>query len=129
MLRMIDYKTAKSILGVSGSSYSNNREVWKKWAIDNGADPTPFNAGGKFAAWVNNRLVPVEAVNKITYAIRFIDYDGTLLREDTDKTEGESVTPPSPTREGYTLTGWKNTTTGIVTPAGTNITVSGNAIY
>jgi len=40
------------------------------------------------------------------FVVRFEDYDGTLLKE-MNVAQGKSATPPSsPTRAGYTFTGW-----------------------
>lgn len=41
------------------------------------------------------------------YTVRFLDYDGKLLKEETDIVAGQSATPPDvPERVGYTFTGW-----------------------
>lgn len=44
------------------------------------------------------------------YTVDFLDYNGTKLADTQYVSEGKSATPPtSPTREGYTFTGWKCT--------------------
>lgn len=41
------------------------------------------------------------------YTVKFLDYDGTLLKEVKDVEAGKSAEPPAdPTRTGYTFTGW-----------------------
>lgn len=107
MLRMIDYNAAKQRLRISGSDYTNNREVWKKWAIDNGADPTPFQPGQRFGVWTNNRLVPVEALTQM-YIITINPNNGQSTY--TIKVPaGQTPNPTTPTRSGYTFTGWSPT--------------------
>lgn len=56
-----------------------------------------------------NRLVPAAAVTlpaAVTYTIRFLDWDGTVLKTES-VTAGSNPTPPAnPTRTDYTFTGW-----------------------
>ncbi len=41
------------------------------------------------------------------YWVRFLDFDGKLLKEETDIVSGQSATPPNdPVRAGFTFTGW-----------------------
>ena len=41
------------------------------------------------------------------YTVKFLDYDGTLLKEVKDVEAGKSAEPPAdPTRTGYTFAGW-----------------------
>jgi len=52
------------------------------------------------------------------YTVTFVDYDGTVLKNET-VTEGEAVAPPvDPSREGYVFSGWDkayNNVTGDLT--------------
>ncbi|MDL2300778.1 leucine-rich repeat protein [Lachnospiraceae bacterium OttesenSCG-928-D06] len=48
------------------------------------------------------------------HTVRFIDYDDKVLYVQSVKDGGDAILPQSPTREGYTFTGWR--------PAVTNIT-------
>lgn len=42
------------------------------------------------------------------YTVKFVDNDGTLIKEITDIISGHSVEPPAdPQKPGYTFTGWK----------------------
>ena len=104
MLRMIDYNAAKQRLRISGSDYTNNREVWKKWAIANGADQTPFQPGQIFGEWVDNRLVPVEALTQM-YIIT-IDPNNGESTYTIKVPAGQTPNPTTPTYSGYTFTGW-----------------------
>lgn len=48
-----------------------------------------------------------------TYTVKFVDYDGTVLKTEL-VTAGENATAPSaPSREGYTFIGWDKTYTNI----------------
>ena len=49
-------------------------------------------------------IVLSSCLKKIT--IRFIDYDGTVLKEEEIKKKGEISSPSVPNREGYTFKGW-----------------------
>ena len=54
--------------------------------------------------------VPEEA---ITYTVKFVDHDDKVLNEQVVPEGGDAMTPPSPSRENYTFTGWR--------PAYTNV--------
>lgn len=50
--------------------------------------------------------ITAEVSVKAKYNVRFVDYDGTLLKKVTVR-EGETASPPAdPSREGYTFKGW-----------------------
>jgi uncharacterized repeat protein (TIGR02543 family) len=40
------------------------------------------------------------------YAVRFVDWDGTVLKSDSVAHGGTTTPPANPTREGYTFIGW-----------------------
>lgn len=49
----------------------------------------------------------------VTYTVRFLDWNGSVLKSQT-VTQGGSATPPSnPTRSGYRFTGWQGSYTNI----------------
>lgn len=55
-----------------------------------------------------------------TYTVKFVDWDGTILKEQVVN-EGEDATPPAdPSREGYTFDGWE----GDYTNVNTNVTIT-----
>lgn len=79
--------------------------------------------------WNGSAWVPVSAVNRIVvetivetpnekdYMVRFIDYDGTILKTVYCDT-GESATPPSaPTHDDLTFLGWNHTATELTSIA------------
>ena len=59
----------------------------------------------------------------ITYTVRFIDYDGALLKSEQVSHGGNATAPASPSRDGYTFTGWDRGYTNVTA----NITVT--ALY
>lgn len=69
MLKMMTYQEANGILGTSLSP--NNYCICRKTAIDNGADEAKLNLYTTSSQY--NRLVPVSAVNKSGYVIKFVD--------------------------------------------------------
>lgn len=74
-----------------------------------------------------------------TYTVRFLDWNGNVLKTQTVE-HGKDATPPSnPTRDGYTFTGWQGTYTNITAntdiiaqyeeiPKTRNLYVGGNVI-
>lgn len=107
MTKMAVYQEANVILGSSLSP--NNYCICKSTAIANGADVEKINTIVVNAA--NNRLLPVSALQPtvVTYTIRFLDWDGTVLKTEA-VIAGNNPTPPAnPTREGYTFNGWSPT--------------------
>ena len=90
------------------------------------ADPT--RVGYHFTGWsdsyqnvqANKTIVAQYAIN--TYTVRFLDWNGDVLKSET-VAHGSDATPPAdPTREGYRFTGWQGDYTGIV--ADTDITAT-----
>ncbi|MFA6627222.1 MAG: family 10 glycosylhydrolase [Bacilli bacterium] len=75
----------------------------------------PVRLGHTFTGWDQNYFTITEAVTIQAqyevnrYTIRFIDYDGTVLKEEMVEYLS-SVTPPTdPTRSNYVFTGWEGT--------------------
>lgn len=100
MKKMMSYKEANTVLG---SSLSPDQYcICKQTATNNGA--AEFT--GTYASFAYNRLVPAEAVSKITYTIRFLDWDGTVLKTETVTSGNTPTLPSDPTRTGYTFSGW-----------------------
>ena len=46
----------------------------------------------------------------LQYSVRYQDWDGTLLKEETVDSGGAVNPPPDPVRQGYTFTGWSAST-------------------
>ncbi len=44
-----------------------------------------------------------------TYRVTFTDFDGTVIKSENVKTGEAAIAPNSPTREGYSFTGWNST--------------------
>lgn len=43
---------------------------------------------------------------EVTYKVKFVDYDGKVLDEQTISKNGSATAPSTPTREGFEFTGW-----------------------
>lgn len=68
------------------------------------------DANPDVVGWVYCVLGVKQMMSEATYTVKFIDWDGTILKQQTVQ-EGTAATPPSdPVREGYTFTGWLPTT-------------------
>ena len=68
------------------------------------------DANPDVVGWVYCVLGVKQMMGEATYTVRFIDWNGTVLKQQTVQ-EGTAATPPSnPVREGYTFTGWLPTT-------------------
>lgn len=77
--------------------------------------PTPTREGYDFTGW-DKTVVAVTgeatytAQYKIkTYTIKFVDYNGTVLSEQTVNHGSMPTTPANPSRTGHTFTGWDST--------------------
>lgn len=98
--RIITFSTVNSTLGTSYTP--NNYCASKKHAIDgHGKDIYP-------SGWEDNRLITKVEIG-IQYTIRFLDWDGTVLKTQTLAPDQLIVPPPDPTRSGYTFDGWNPT--------------------
>lgn len=56
---------------------------------------------------INNEIVEKK------YKVTFVDYDGTILKEEMVKEGGKATPPPFPTKEGYYFARWDNYYTDI----------------
>ena len=64
------------------------------------------DANPDIVGWVYCVLGVKQMMGETTYTVRFIDWDDTILKQQTVQ-EGTAATPPSdPVREGYTFDGW-----------------------
>ena len=64
------------------------------------------DANPAVVGWVYCVLGVKQMMGEATYTVKFIDWDGTILKQQTVQ-EGTAATPPSdPVRDGYTFTGW-----------------------
>jgi len=51
-----------------------------------------------------------------TYPVTFLDWDDTVLSEQTVPWGEDAVAPPDPTREGHTFLGWDTDFTNVTGP-------------
>ena len=64
------------------------------------------DANHDVVGWVYCVLGVKQMMGEATYTVKFIDWDDTILKQQTVQ-EGTAATPPSdPVRDGYTFTGW-----------------------
>lgn len=90
------------------------------------ADPT--REGYTFTGWSGSyqnvqasaTLTAQYAIN--TYTVRFLDWDGSVLKSETVNHGSDATPPADPTREGFRFTGWQGDYTGIT--AATDITAT-----
>ncbi|MFA7127403.1 MAG: InlB B-repeat-containing protein, partial [Bacilli bacterium] len=87
--------------------------------------PIPTQDGYEFLGWFYERDYQTEATNEniilLTHSIsvyaqweriqsgfdvRFVDYDGTVLKEEIVSDHGSANPPTDPVRLGHTFTGW-----------------------
>ena len=68
------------------------------------------DANPAVVGWVYCVLGVKQMMSENTYTVKFIDWDDTILKQQTVQ-EGTAATPPSdPVRDGYTFNGWLPTT-------------------
>ena len=88
----------------------------------------PTRTGYTFTGWsgsyqniqANTTLTAQYAIN--TYTVRFLDYNGNVLKQETVDYGSDATPPADPTREGWRFTGWQGDYTGIT--ADTDITAT-----
>ena len=104
-----------------------NGEVLKEERVKKGsnatAPTTPTREGYEFSGWdrtfnnVSSNLVINALYQKSgnTYVVYFLDFDGTILKQE-EVMEGSSATAPAnPTREGYNFISWDDDFTNVST--------------
>lgn len=107
--RIITYKAVNTELGTTYSP--NNYCASKKHAIDGGGKDV-YGSG-----WADNRLITKVEIGT-QYTIRFLDWDGTVLKTQTLRPDQQIVPPPDPTRSGYNFKGWNPTLPADMYPTG-----------
>jgi len=77
------------------------------------AAPVPSVTGWRFNGWqpvlsstVQGDVVYVAQWEQITFTVRFVDFDGRVIKTETVAYGGSATAPTSPTRTGYTFTSW-----------------------
>lgn len=108
--------------------YDGVTEVAQSQKVSPGGDAIepipPTREGYKFTGWwpaitkVTQNIDTMAQYEKIDsadlkYTVRFIDWDDTVLYTQSVAEGQDAITPLSPTREGYTFTGWRPGITGI----------------
>lgn len=123
MLKMMTYYEANQ-LPLNHTLSPNQRCIWKKQALDEGADPTPMNVSPyNTSEWTDNRLIPATIVRKNDIVITWNavepgttggSFAGGATTTTTTVAYGASIQankPANPTKTGYTFYRWVNDTT------------------
>ena len=105
-------------LEINGTSVSSN----SSFTIDLGTNTSTTSVNVSFAGGHNqtntsvtlsNLVYTVDYTVPVYYTVKFVDWDGTVLSEQSIL-EGNSATAPSnPTREGYKFVGWNTSYTNV----------------
>lgn len=87
---------------------------------DNATPPAdPERVGHRFSGWsdsyenVQSNLTLVAEYNPDMFTVRFLDWDGEVLKSELVAYGTDATLPANPTREGWRFLGWSGTYTGI----------------
>ena len=82
--------------------------------VADAVDCTLKATGGTYVFTFNRETRMLEVVYIAPeYTVKFVDYNGTLLKEEVVKKGQSATAPDDPTREGYVFTGWNKSYTNI----------------
>ncbi|WP_027390899.1 LamG-like jellyroll fold domain-containing protein [Chrysiogenes arsenatis] len=102
---------AVSFVDYDGTTLKTDSVEYGSSAIAPATDPT--RVGYTFTGWSPANFSNITGNMTITaqytinsYSVSFVDYNGTTLTTDTVEYGTAAVAPTSPTRTGYTFTGW-----------------------
>ncbi|MDD4213055.1 MAG: InlB B-repeat-containing protein, partial [Bacilli bacterium] len=95
----------------------------KEETVEHGKDATapadPVRDGYSFTGW-DKPLTNITSVQTITaqyqamtYLVKFVNHDGTQLKEETVEHGKDATAPTNPVRDGYSFTGWDKPLTNI----------------
>ena len=100
-----------------------NGTVLKTEIVLEGDDATPpadpARVGHTFSGWsgtyqnVQGSVTLVAQYTPDMFAVRFLDWDGTVLYTESVAYGSDATPPANPTREGWRFTGWQGDYTGI----------------
>ncbi len=83
------------------------------------APANPVREGYMFTGWdrdftnvTSNMTVTAQYIIR-TYDVLFVDYDGTLISEQTVSHGGNAIAPANPSRAGHAFTGWDKAFTNV----------------
>ena len=115
--RVVVTNRAEQIFTVTFKDYDGKVLDTQEVKYEEGAKApkTPTRAGYTFTGWdkdfskVTGDLEVTAQYKKNEYKVTFKDYDGKVLDTQTVKYEEGAKAPKTPTRAGYTFTGWDKT--------------------
>lgn len=126
---------SNTVLRPSTPRTPNDRCICKKHALEDHADPTPFESGGKFKDWTYNRLVPAD-LNEIKSQIKITwkDRNGVTRAEEWVNV-GSIITVPSAAQpyeqpgSGESFSGWFTDPGGVRLNPGVTTAPSSDVVY
>jgi len=114
----VQFKNYDEPLTLSSTVPTRANYTFLGWSTDPNATSATYSAGGSFTANTNTTLYAIWRYN--SYTVTFKDWDGTTLKTQTVNYGSAATAPSTPSRTGYTFTGWDKSYSNIT--ANTTVT-------
>lgn len=100
--------SATTDTGETITATANTGYEFDKWTVTNGRVDDASSAITTFYPTADGATATA-SFKKLTYTVKFVDYDGTVLRTQTVEYGASATAPADPTRDGYNFSGWDTT--------------------